>query len=230
MKRLIYAAIICCAYTTVFAAAPKTDVVIETTDGILLHAEYVSENDKVGVIDVRAALMPASLCEEKDFPKYIPKGKLKNPTKMTSGHCLYAGKPFLLRSINLEVGQIKKRYDTALISLSGNSEKKQVPFYGTAGNYVWGFNLTAEPVAGGGLAPAVGLQSFAMDKSMDTIQTVEMDGKRTTLYPSQSLWNKYKSLDPRVGAIWNPLLPTGSISTLKFGVVGFESVYFGCNT
>ena len=60
-----------CAYPGLFAAAPKTDVVIETGEGIMLHVEYVSENDKVGVVDVRAALMPSNLCEEKDFPKIL---------------------------------------------------------------------------------------------------------------------------------------------------------------
>lgn len=221
MKRLAFAVLVSCAFTGIQAAAPKTDVVIETTEGILLHSEYVSENDKVGVIDVRAALMPPNLCEEKDFPKYIPKGKLKNPTKMTSGHCLYAGKPFILRSINLEAGQIKKRYDTALITLSANSEKKQVPFYGTSGKSAWGFNLSTEPVAGGGQAPAVGLQAFPMDKTMDTIQTVTIAGERDSLYPHHNLFHKWSKLDPRIGLVYTPLLPTADISLLKFGVVGF---------
>lgn len=221
MKRIIFAALMVCAYPGLFAAAPKTDVVIETGEGIMLHVEYVSENDKVGVVDVRAALMPSNLCEEKDFPKYIPKGKLKNPTKMTSGHCLYSGKPFILRSINIESGQIKKRYDTALITLSANSEKKQVPYYGVSGKSAWGFNLSAEPVAGGGQAPAVGLQAFPMDKTMDTIQTVNIAGERESLYPHHNLFHRWSKFDPRIGLVYTPLLPTADISLLKFGVIGF---------
>lgn len=222
MKRIIFAVLVICAYPGLFAAAPKTDVVIETGEGIMLHVEYVSETEKVATVDVRAALMPSALCEEKDFPKYLPKGKLKNPTKMTSGHCLYFGKPFILRSLALEPAQIKKRYDTALISLSGNSEKKQVPFYGVSGNSAWGFNLTPDPVAGGGLAPAPGLQAFPMDKTMDTIQTVDISGARTTLHPPTGFFQKYRMMDPRAGLTWNPLMPTGAISALNMSMVGFN--------
>lgn len=222
MKRTIFAVLVSCAYTSIFAAAPKTDVVVETTDGILLHVEYVTETDKAAVVDVRAALMPAAQCEEKDFPKYMPKGKFKNPTKMTSGHCLYTGKPFVVRSLPLEPGQIKKRYDTALITLSSNSEKKQVPFYGVSGNSAWGFNLTPDPIAGGGLAPAVGLQAFPMDKRMDTIQTVDITGARATLHPPTGFFQKYRMMDPRAGLTWNPLMPTGAISALNMSMVGFN--------
>lgn len=206
--------------TTTFSVAPKTDVVIETGEGILLHAEYISETAGNAMLDVRAALMPANLCEEKDFPKYIPKGKLKNPVKMTSGHCLYAGKPYAMRSLGLPQADIKKRYDTALITLSNNSEKKQVPFYGVHNNSAWGFNLTPEPIAGGGTPPAVGLQAFPMDKTMDTIQTVDVDGARKTLHPPTGFFQKYRMMDPRIGVTWNPLMPTGAISALKFSVVG----------
>ena len=220
MKKLVLAATVCCSISLLTAATPKTDVVIETKDGILLHVEYVSEKDGTAVVDIRAALMPASLCEEKDFPQYIPKGKLKNPTKMTTGHCLYSGKPFVTRSTSITAADIKKRYDSAMITLSAGSEKKQLPYFGVANGHAWGFNLTPDTSAGGGNPPGPGLQAFPFDSRMDTIQVVDVGGSRTTLYPATGFWAKYRSLEPRVSLNYVPLMPTGNISLLNFGALG----------
>jgi len=203
------------------AAPPKTDVVIETTDAVLLHVEYVSENDKASVVDVRAAIMPPAICEAKDWPKYLPKAKFGTPVKMESGHCRFIGKPYVVRSLSLTPGDIKRRYDTALLTLSSSGEKKQLPFYDDAGKTVRGFDFAAEPIAEkGGALTLMGVRAFAKDSSMDTMQTVDIAGNRATLYPSLNLFHKWSKLDPRLGLYYTPLLPTGDISLLKFGVIG----------
>ncbi|MFZ5631169.1 MAG: OmpA family protein [Spirochaetota bacterium] len=202
------------------AAPPKTDVVLETTDAVLLHVEYVSENDKASVVDVRAAIVPPGICEAKEWPKYMPKNKFGNPVKMETGHCRFIGKPFVTRSLTLAPTDIKKRYDTALLTMSAGGEKKQLPFYDETGNAVRGFDFSADPIAEKGEAPVLGVRPFAKDLSMDTMQTVDMGGTRSTLYPHHNLFHKWSKLDPRVGVYYSPLLPTGDISLLKFGVLG----------
>lgn len=202
------------------AAMPKTDIVIETTEGVLLHAEYISENEKASVLDVRAAIVPASLCEAKDWPKYLPRNKFTNPEKLATGHCRFVGKPLLARSLTLAPTDIKKRYDTTLLVLSSNGEKKQLPFFDATANFVRGFDFSSEPIAEKGQAPLLGVRAFAKDNSMDTMQTVDIAGTRTTLYPQINLFHKWSKFDPRVGIYYTPLLPTGQISLLKFGVLG----------
>lgn len=203
-----------------FAAMPKTDVVIETSEGVLLHVEYISENDKASAVDVRAAIIPTAICEAKEWPKYLPKNKFTNPEKLATGDCRFAGKPLLARSLTLAPTDIKKRYDTALLTLSANGEKKQSPFYDETSSSVRGFDFTAEPITEKGKAPLLGIRAFAKDQSMDTIQTVDIAGIRTTLYPKINLFHKWSKFDPRVGIFYTPLLPTGQISLLKFGVLG----------
>ena len=204
------------------AAAPKTDVVIETVDGILLHVEYVSETEKAASVDVRGAIMPASLCEEKDFPKYLPKGKFKTPSKLASGHCWYAGKPFIARSMPLTSAEIKKRYDKTLLTLSVGGEKKQLPFYDTSGGMAWGFDFNIEQQPDKGPAPGLGVRAFPMNQTMDTMQTVDINGNRSTIHPGQGLWAKWLKLDPRISFNYTPLVPTADISILKFGVIGLS--------
>jgi outer membrane protein OmpA-like peptidoglycan-associated protein len=202
------------------AAPPKTDVVLETTDAVLLHVEYVSENDKAAVVDVRAAIVPPAICDAKDWPKYLPKAKFGAPAKMATGHCRFIGKPFVTRSLTLSPTDIKKRYDTALLTMSAGGEKKQLPFYDETGSAVRGFDFSADPIAEKGVSPLLGVRSFAKDLSMDTMQTVDISGTRRTLYPHHNLFHKWSKLDPRVGVYYTPLLPTGDISLLKFGALG----------
>ncbi|AFM14729.1 OmpA family protein [Turneriella parva] len=203
------------------AAPPKTDVVIETVDSVLLHVEYVTENDKASVVDVKAAIFPAALCEAKELPKYLPKGKFTGAVKLSTGDCSYIGKPFVTRSLTLAPTDIKKRYDTALLTLTKSGEKKQLPFYEKTGKDVRGFDFTAPPIEVAGEAPILGVRKFAKDETMDTMQTVDIGGDRKTLFPDLNPWHKWNTLDPRISLYYTPLLPTGDISILKFGVVGF---------
>lgn len=221
MKTTIVAAIFTGALFALQAVAPKTDVVIETKDGIVLHVEYVAETDKLATVDVRAAIMPAKFCDEKDFPAYLPKGKFKKPSKMANGECRFVGNPFITRSMALEAGQIAKRHDTTLLTLSKAGEKKQLPFYETSRGKAWGFNFQMEQQIEQAPSTGLGLQAFPMDPTMDTIQLVDVNGSRSTIHPGQGLWAKWLQLDPRVGVMYTPLLPTGEISLLNFGVVGF---------
>ncbi len=221
MKTAIVATILSGATFFLMAAPPKTDVVIETVDGILLHAEYVSETDKSASIDVRNAIMPEKYCDEKDFPKYLPKGKFKKPSKMANGECRFVGSPFLARSMAIERSDIKRRYDTTLLTLSKAGEKRQLPYYETSRGMAWGFNFAMEQQADKAPAAGLGVQAFPLDMTMDTVQTVDISGGRSTIHPGQGLFAKWSKLDPRIGAYYTPLVPTADISLLKFGVIGF---------
>lgn len=213
-------ALLLASFGVLYAAPPKTDVVIETVDSVLLHVEYVTENDKASVVDVKAAIFPAALCEAKELPKYLPKGKFTGAVKLSTGDCSYIGKPFVTRSLTLAPTDIKKRYDTALLTLTKSGEKKQLPFYEKTGKDVRGFDFTAPPIEVAGEAPILGVRKFAKDETMDTMQTVDIGGDRKTLFPDLNLWHKWNTLDPRLGVYYTPLLPTGEISLLKFGVIG----------
>ncbi|MBX3721514.1 MAG: OmpA family protein [Turneriella sp.] len=221
MKTKIVAAFFTGGLLALQAVPPKTDVVVETQDGILLHVEYVSETEKTASVDVRNAIMPAKFCDEKDFPAYLPKGKFKKPVKMANGECRFVGSPFLTRSMALEAKDIKKRYDTTLLTLTKAGEKKQLPFYETSRGMAWGYNFTMEQQIEKAPSAGLGVQAFPMDLTMDTIQTVDVNGNRSTIHPGQGFFAKWSKLDPVFGAFYTPLVPTADISLLKFGVVGF---------
>lgn len=221
MKTKIVAAIFTGGLFALQAVPPKTDVVVETQDGILLHVEYVSETEKTASVDVRNAILPAKFCDEKDFPAYLPKGKFKKPVKMANGECRFVGSPFLTRSMALESKDIKRRYDTTLLTLTKAGEKKQLPFYETSRGMAWGFNFTMEQQIEKAPAAGLGVQAFPMDMTMDTIQTVDIAGSRSTIYPGQGFFAKWSKLDPVLGAFYTPLVATADISLLKFGVIGF---------
>jgi len=207
-------------FGAIHPAPPKTDVVIETVDSVLLHVEYVTENDKASVVDVKAAIFPSALCEAKELPKYLPKGKFTGAVKLSTGDCSYIGKPFVTRSLTLAPTDIKKRYDTTLLTLTSSGEKKQLPFFEATGKDARGFDFTAPPIEVVGEAPLLGIRKFAKDESMDTMQTVDIGGDRKTLYPHHNLFHKWSKLDPRLGVYYTPLMPTADISILKFGVIG----------
>lgn len=222
MKKPVLLLAVFTAYSGVLnAAPPKTDVVIETVDSVLLHVEYVTENDKASVVDVRAAIFPAALCDAKELPKYLPKGKFTGAVKLSTGDCSFIGKPFVTRSLTLAPAEIKKRYDTALLTLTKSGEKKQLPFFEATGKDVRGFDFTAPPIEVVGEAPILGIRKFAKDETMDTIQTVDMAANRKTLFPSLNIWHQWNKLDPRLGVYYTPLLPTADISILNTGVLGF---------
>ena len=221
MKKSAFAFAAFVAFGMLYAVPPKTDVVLETIDGVLLHVEYVTENDKASVVDVRGAIFPAALCDAKELPKYLPKNKFTGATKLSTGNCSFIGKPFVMRSMTLVPSEIKKRYDTTLLTITKSGEKKQVPFFEKTSKDVRGFDFTAAPIEVEGEPPVLGVRKFAKDESMDTMQTVDIGGDRKTLFPDLNLWHKWNTLDPRVSLYFTPLLPTGDISILNFGVVGF---------
>ncbi|MCX7633592.1 MAG: carboxypeptidase-like regulatory domain-containing protein [Turneriella sp.] len=207
--------------TWVWSALPKTDVVLEMQDGTLLHSEFVAENDKSIIVDIRAAIMPTSLCENKNWPQYLPKNRLGNPQKLNTGHCRFIGKPFVARSVTLVPSDIKKRYDTTLLVLSASGEKRQLPFFDATENLVRGFDFTVEPPAAKGTTTQPGIRSFSLDTLVETIQTVDSSGKRTILYPKVNFFHQWSRWDPRLGVYYTPLLPTGDIGQLRLGVLGF---------
>jgi len=202
-------------------AVPKTDVVLKTTDGVLLHVEFISENEKQAIVDVRSAIFPAAFCDDKSQPAWVPKGKFKNPSKFLSGECRFTANPFIARSMPLEKTLIRTRHETTLLVLNKAGEKKQLPFADVSGGFAWGYQLgeTAKPLKDE--KPRNGLAPFALDKSNDTVQTVDAAGVRTTLYPRENWFHKWSKFDPRVGLYYSPLAPTADINVLNFGVIGF---------
>ncbi|MBS0618396.1 MAG: OmpA family protein [Spirochaetes bacterium] len=221
MQLKILATVLAFYTTALLAIPPKTDVVIETVDGILLHAEYVSENEKNHVVDIRAAIFPPALCEAKDWPKYLPKGRFTKSEKLNNGSCRFVGSPFVARSVALTGEDIKRRFDTTLLTLSAKGEKKQLPFFDDTSAAARGFDFSANEEPAKGETPLLGVRAFSKDSATDTLQTVDSAGKRETLYPSRNLFHKWSSLDPRIGLYYTPLLPTGAINILNFGVIGF---------
>ncbi|MBV6493834.1 MAG: hypothetical protein LDLANPLL_01858 [Turneriella sp.] len=204
-----------------YADVPKTDVVIEMADGALLNAEYISENIDTATVDIRAVILPEALCSAASLPEYLPKRQFKNPKKFSSGHCLLSGKPFLVRKVAIPNTQIAKRHDTTLLTLSASGENTQSPYFGVQNSYAWGYNFSIEQQASVAPAPRFGIQGFPLNATMETIQTVDLNGKREVIYPSQNIFAKWLYLDPRVALYYTPLLPTGSINQLNFGPLGF---------
>ncbi|HRP68323.1 MAG TPA: hypothetical protein PLY93_02205, partial [Turneriella sp.] len=190
-------------------------------DGALLHVEYIAETDAKATVDIRAAILPDALCTGDALPKYLPKNAFRSPNKLESGQCSVTGKPFIVRSVTLEPAQILKRHDVTLLTLSKSGEKKQLPFLIEKNGYAWGYNFSNVEPSPVTPAPGLGLQAFPLDSTMETIQTVDVNGKREILLPSQNIFRKWLRLDPRVGLYYTPLLPTANINLLNFGPLGF---------
>lgn len=217
----LISAVFCVWFGALSAAPPKVEVVLETPEGILLDVEYVSETDKASVVDVRAAILPPALCEGKDLPKYLPARSFNKPEKLSTGGCRFLGKPFVARSVTLAPTDIKKRHTTTLLTLSASGEKKQIPFFDESGKRALGFDFSAEPLVEKGELPLLGVRAFAKDATMETMQTVDLSGKREVIYPSTNIFHKWSKLDPRIALFYTPVIPTGEIGILQFGALGF---------